>query len=121
MSAEQASQGDREASPQFRGVPGEQHVGTVVIAVTAQGLPEYRVVAVVDGGAPTGTPVRAPPEFTVWVAAPPGPGGSEVVCTAPNPGAVRVAKTMGCSAIVAGSSWCPPSMPAWISCQVSPA
>ena len=50
-----------KAPPQFWGVPGEQHVGGVVVAVPAQRLAETRVVGVVDTPAPHRPPVRVPP------------------------------------------------------------
>ena len=54
-----AAQRDGEAPPQFRGVPVEQHMPGVVIALRAQRLPDFRVVAAVSRVAPQRFPMRA--------------------------------------------------------------
>ena len=124
VAVQQAAQGDGEAPPQFGGVPGEQDMPGVVVAVFAQRLTHVRIMVVVDGAAPQRFPV-----LTAAIAAC-GPGrdsgerglpclSSPLVWTAPKLGAVRVTNTWGCSATVVGMSWCPPCRPACISCQVS--
>ena len=108
---EAAAQGDGEPAPQFGGVPVERDLSGVVVAVRAQRRAEVGVVVAVDAGACTGRPCGQN------VAAGRGGGGRarpgpRVVCTGPNDGAVRVAKTSGCAATVSGTSLMPPAVPA---------
>jgi len=67
---EQAAQVDREAVPQLRCVPAEQHMCLVVVAVRAHRVADGGVLIVVDAGAPLWLPVRAALPHGVRVAAP---------------------------------------------------
>ena len=52
LALQEATNADGEASPQLRGVPGEQDVPEVVVAITAQRLSELGIGVVVLAVAP---------------------------------------------------------------------
>jgi hypothetical protein len=99
---ERPDQLDHEPVPQRRGMPIPQHRTLIVVGVG------------VDRGAQSGSPAswRRPHRH--------GRLSSGRLWTAPNDGAVRLAKTCGCSATCSGTPLRPPAIPAYTSCHMSP-
>ena len=60
VAAQESAQRYGEAPPEFGGVPGEQDVPGVVVAVFAQGLTHTHIIIAVDGAAPQRLPMPTP-------------------------------------------------------------